>query len=75
MKTAHLTALAAAILGTLTQPAYAYLDPGTGSIVLQAAMGAVACGLVLGRSYLQRVRQRVQQSAAWVKSLGRRSAG
>jgi hypothetical protein len=31
-----------ALIFTLTVPAYAYLDPGTGSIVLQAIIGGVA---------------------------------
>ncbi|NIZ00154.1 hypothetical protein [Thalassospira lucentensis] len=34
--------LSGAALLTLTSPAYAYLDPGTGSIILQAVVGAVA---------------------------------
>ncbi len=29
----------------LTEPAYAYLDPGTGSMILQGMLGAVAAGL------------------------------
>ena len=67
------SALVIAIVLASTQPSHAYLDPGTGSIVLQAVMGAVACGLVLGRSYLARIKDRVQQSAAWLKSFGRRA--
>lgn len=46
--------LALTISLALTTPAHAYLDPGTGSIILQAAMGAVAGALVFGRSHLQR---------------------
>jgi hypothetical protein len=37
-------------------PAHAYLDPGTGSIILQSLIGAVAAGLVIGRYYLYRVK-------------------
>lgn len=44
-------------------PAYAYLDPGTGSIILQSLIGAVAAGMVIGRGYLARV-------VAWVKFVG-----
>ena len=31
--------------------AYAYLDPGTGSIIVQGIIGAIAGGLVVGRMY------------------------
>jgi hypothetical protein len=37
-------------------PAHAYLDPGTGSIILQSLIGAVAAGLVIGRHYLYRLK-------------------
>ena len=40
----------------MMQPAYAYLDPDTGSIILQATIGAVVGAMVLGRAYLHRVR-------------------
>lgn len=53
----------AALIGSLiltgTAPAHAYLDPGTGSIILQGIMGAVAGGLVFGRAYLQRLKNRI----------------
>lgn len=58
--------LSAPISLGLSTPAYAYLDPGTGSIVLQAAMGAVAGALIFGRSHLQRLRE-------WIGQLGVRS--
>lgn len=31
--------------------AFAYLDPGTGSIIVQGIIGAIAGGLVVGRMY------------------------
>lgn len=43
-----------------TAPAYAYLDPGTGSIILQSLIGAAAAGLIVGRGYWYRI-------VAWVK--------
>ena len=52
----YYSALAYLISIAMAQPAYAYLDPGTGSIVLQSLIGAVAAGLVLGRSYLYQVK-------------------
>jgi hypothetical protein len=39
-----------------TSPAYAYLDPGTGSILLQGLIAGVAGGLVAGRLYWSRVK-------------------
>ncbi|MGE0745618.1 MAG: hypothetical protein AB7K86_10235 [Rhodospirillales bacterium] len=39
----------------LTAPAHAYLDPGTGSILLQGLVGAVAGALVAIRLYWGRV--------------------
>jgi hypothetical protein len=33
-----------ALMGASTTPAYAYVDPGTGSMILQALLGAVAIG-------------------------------
>lgn len=39
----------------LTAPAHAYLDPGTGSILLQGLIGAVAGALVVIRLYWARV--------------------
>ena len=40
-------ALAAALSVAMTAPAHAYLDPGTGSIVLQAIIGGVAASLFI----------------------------
>ena len=37
-------------------PAFAYLDPGTGSIILQGIIATVAGALVAGRLYWQRVK-------------------
>lgn len=37
------------------QPAHAYLDPGTGSIILQLLLGGVAGGVVIAKLYWQRV--------------------
>jgi uncharacterized membrane protein len=43
-------------LGILTSPAYAYLDPGTGSILLQALIGGVAASVTVVSLYYQRVK-------------------
>jgi hypothetical protein len=39
------------------RPAYAYLDPGTGSILLQLLLGGVAGGVVVFKLYWQRIKQ------------------
>ncbi len=52
MSTKTKYAILAGVLGvTAASPAYAYLDPGTGSIMLQAVIGAVAGGMFVMRSY------------------------
>lgn len=45
-----------AFLGSLSSPAYAYLDPATGSIILQAVVGAVASWLMYTRIFAARAR-------------------
>jgi hypothetical protein len=41
---------------TVTAPAYAYLDPGTGSMLLQLLLGGVAGALVIGKLYWARIK-------------------
>ena len=38
------------------RPAFAYLDPGTGSMMLQLLLGGVAGALVVGNLYWQRIK-------------------
>ena len=40
----------------LMEPAYAYLDPGTGSILLQGLIAAIAGVMVTGRLYWSRIK-------------------
>ncbi len=40
----------------ITKPAYAYLDPGTGSMLLQLLLGGVAGALVVGKLYWHRIK-------------------
>ena len=47
---------AVAIYALAMGDAFAYLDPGTGSIIIQGIIGAIAGGLVLGRMYWQKVK-------------------
>lgn len=49
------TAGLAAMLG-LSAPAHAYIDPATGSIVLQAAIGAIAGATLFFRTSLYKVK-------------------
>jgi hypothetical protein len=50
-KTRLIIALTMATLLFSTQNAYAYLDPGTGSILLQGLIGGIAGGLFAARLY------------------------
>ena len=43
--------LSVAILGISTGSAYAYLDPGTGSMILQVLLGGLAGAALVGRMY------------------------
>ncbi len=36
-------------------PAWAYLDPGTGSMILQGVIGGIAAAVVLGKLYWHRL--------------------
>ena len=44
-------AVVALLIGATTSPAYAYLDPGTGSIILQVLLGGVAGLALAGKFY------------------------
>jgi hypothetical protein len=45
-----------AVYASLSAPAYAYLDPATGSIIVQAMIGAVAAWMLYTRAFFARVR-------------------
>ena len=47
--------ITALLLGASSTPAQAYLDPGTGSILLQALLGGAAGAAVVGRRYWHRL--------------------
>lgn len=49
----------------IASPAYAYLDPGTGSVLLQSILAGVASVFAVLRIYWQRVKKYF--SAAWNK--------
>lgn len=53
--TFRMTAAAIAICATMIAPAYAYIDPGMGSLALQALVGAVAGGMFAARMWWARI--------------------
>lgn len=59
---------AALILAMGTTPAYAYLDPGTGSMMVQLLIGAVAGGLVVIKVYWYRLKSFLTRSSTEEKS-------
>ena len=40
-------------------PAFAYLDPGTGSLILQVVVGVFAGALIVGRQYLALIAEKL----------------
>lgn len=49
-------AMAGVFLGALTSSAHAYLDPGTGSMILQVLLGGVAGIALAGKLYWHKLR-------------------
>lgn len=47
--------VAAVILVVFAEPAFAYIDPGTGSMILQGIIGGVAGGLFILRTYWAKI--------------------
>ena len=43
-------------------PVHAYLDPGTGSIVIQAVVAAVVGALAVGRMYWSRLKSLIRRT-------------
>jgi hypothetical protein len=56
MKIANTLGLLVACMAVLTQPAYAYLDPGTGSLLLQGIVGAIAASVTVISLYYSRLK-------------------
>jgi hypothetical protein len=58
MKVAFVRPLAAfCILATVSSPAYAYLDPATGSIIVQSVIAAVASWVAYSKLFAARTRE------------------
>lgn len=47
---------AVAALVAAPAPAFAYIDPGTGSMLIQSLLAVIAAGLVFGRTIWHRVK-------------------
>jgi len=45
----------------LASPAYAYLDPGTGSLILQGLIGGIAAGLAVISVYYRKIKAFILQ--------------
>jgi hypothetical protein len=52
----------AALIAGLPMPALAYIDPGTGSMLIQSLIAAVAAALVFGRTLWHRVKELIGRS-------------
>ncbi|MBC2777147.1 hypothetical protein [Parasphingopyxis marina] len=46
----------AVLAGLGTAPAFAYLDPATGSMIIQAVVGAIAGGLLYMKLFMHKVK-------------------
>lgn len=63
------TATAAlALLLLTTYPAHAYLDPGTGSMLLQGLIGAIAGGLLVFKLYWAKIKERFRSLTGKTKN-------
>lgn len=51
-----LVSLLAAVFFVVASPAYAYLDPGTGSMILQGLIGGIAAGAAVISIYFQKIK-------------------
>jgi hypothetical protein len=47
------------ILFCSAEPAYAYLDPGTGSIIIQSIVGGIAAAATIGTLYWSKMKSLV----------------
>lgn len=55
MRSRYYIAIVSALL-IASSPAYAYLDPGTGSLLLQAIIGAIAMMMATGKLWWYRLK-------------------
>ena len=64
MKKLSLVLIVCSLSVSLPRPAFAYLDPGTGSMFLQLLIGGIAGVLVIGRLYWAKLKRLLTRGAA-----------
>jgi hypothetical protein len=64
MRFAKIAAASIAVMGLLPTSAHAYLDPGTGSIILQAIVASVASSLFVIKMYWHKVKSMLGMTRA-----------
>jgi hypothetical protein len=64
IKLANIVLVASVLFGISVAPAHAYLDPGTGSILLQLLLGGFAGLVLVIKLYYQNIRQTLK---IWLK--------
>jgi hypothetical protein len=67
----RVAALAAVATLFSSGPAWAYLDPGTGSMLLQLLLGGIAGAMVMGKLYWHRFRGFLASRFSGARSDGR----
>jgi hypothetical protein len=53
------------VLVIFSVPAHAYLDPGTGSLILQGIIGTVAAGFAFFSLFFQRIKKKLSGWISW----------
>ena len=64
MKSRWIPGVLLGVTAIWSPPAYAYLDPGTGSILLQVILGGIAGAMVAGKLYWSKIKRFI----GWDKS-------
>lgn len=63
------SALMLSFIAFYSLPAHAYLDPGTGSIVIQSLIAAVAAGALIIKTYWYKIRSFFDKPAKEVEPI------
>ena len=62
LKPALILPMLALVVLAYTQPAFAYIDPGTGTLLLQGLLGGVAGAVIVGKLYWTRIKDFVSST-------------
>jgi hypothetical protein len=65
--------IATAVIMIIPAPAYAYLDPGTGSMIIQIIVGAIAAALVSVKLAWAHIVSVLRAALTAVRRIGRRA--